>query len=355
MQMESVFFSSNDYFDSMIQDIESAKKQILIEMFIIENGVLFSKLVKSLESASQRGVLVYCVVDGLGNSLNKKTMLSYPFIHFRIFKPFWNQIFFLKQRNHRKMILIDDSIFYIGSPNIHDKALYWRESGVRVNKDNYLLKKSFWQTWNRSKGASIWDKIESKTERIFFSFKKFLSHKIILTDSSINRFKVLGFLFKKIQKENKRIWIQTPYFNPTPLIFNKLIKASKRNLDVRIIVPSRDKTDMAITKTIDRYYFEKLLSHGVKIYEYIPNMLHSKITLFDNDAIMGSSNWNHRSHLSDLEIDVVLNNKKCINEIQSQFMTDFSLSTQITQDSFKPLNWIQKLYFNIIFLIRKFL
>jgi cardiolipin synthase len=111
---------------------------------------------------------------------------------------------------------------------------------------------------------------------------------------------------------------------------------------------------MAITKTIDRYYFEKLLSHGVKIYEYIPNMLHSKITLFDNDAIMGSSNWNHRSHLSDLEIDVVLNNKKCIEKIQSQFMTDFSLSTQITQDSFKPLNWIQKLYFNIIFLIRKF-
>lgn len=351
--MDKLFFNSSFYFDYLIADINHAKKQILIEMFIVEKGEVLNKIIEALQNASKRGVKIYFVIDGYGLNVSNKYLQLFPFINFRVFKPIWNQILFLNQRNHRKLILIDDSITYIGSLNFHDKTVYWRETGVRIERDNYILKKIFWQTWNRSKGASFLDKIESKTERIFFSFKKFLAQKFLVTDSTVNRFKVHGFLFKKIQKSKKRIWIQTPYFNPTPLIFNKLLKASKRNIDIKIIVPSSDKTDMGITKTLDRYYLEKLIKNGVEVYEYIPQMLHSKITLFDNDSIIGSSNWNHRSHLRDLEIDVIINNKERVKEIESQLLEDIKKSTKITLDHFKRLNWIQKIYFNLVFLIRR--
>ena len=111
---------------------------------------------------------------------------------------------------------------------------------------------------------------------------------------------------------------------------------------------------MLISKAIERFYLEKLISKGVEVYEYLPHMLHSKITLFDHDSILGSSNWNHRSKYRDLELDLIINQKDLISELESQFRKDLSESHQLTQDNFPKLNFIKKLYFNLVMLLKKF-
>lgn len=352
--MSKLFFDSQSYFDSIIRDIDNSKKSILIEMFIVEEGKILNSLMDSLKRASQRQVKIYFVIDGYGSGISKKFVNNHNYVNFRFFKPLWNQIFYFKKRNHRKMFLIDDKISYVGSSNIHDNTLYWRESGVRVNSDNSLLKRSFWQSWNRSKGASIWDKLESKTQIAFTSFNKLLAQKIILTDSLTNRYKSKAFQWKKIHKSKNRIWIQTPYFNPPMVIFKELLRASERGVDIKIIVPSKEKTDMMISKTIERFYLEKLIQKGVEVYEYLPHMLHSKITLFDHDCILGSSNWNHRSKYRDLELDLIVNEKLLVSEVETKYTKDLKESLQLTMDNFPKLNFIQKLYFNLVMLIKDF-
>lgn len=356
---EKIFFNTHEMFEDFIADCKKAKKSIWIEVFSFENGQLLQKLLPVLKEASDRGVDVRIIVDGIGSLDTKKEfMRDYPKIQYKVFNPLWNKFWLVNRRDHRKLFIIDQSIAYVGSSNIDDKSYHWRESIVRLTGHSiYFLVESFYRSWVRvdTEGKSLLDKLSEKAKRFVsypFRFKRLLRHRIILTDSSFDRIKVKKFWASKIERSHKQIWITTPYFVPTALIYNSILKAIKNGVDVRIIIPAKNNIDLPFMKNIERFYIENLLKNGVKVYEYLPKMIHAKVCIFDNQVIMGSSNWNHRSRYSDLELDVMLSSKESYKLIHKQFLIDCDKSHLMTMGSFPRVNIVQRVYYRLLHFIR---
>lgn len=356
---ETIFFNTHEMFDNFIKDCQKAKKSIWIEVFSFENGQLLQKLMPVLKEASDKGLDVRIIVDGIGSLDTKKEFMNdYPKIQYKIFNPLWNKFWLVNRRDHRKLFIIDQSIAYVGSSNIDDKSYFWRESIVRLTGHSiYFLVESFYRSWIRvdTEGKSLLDKLSEKAKRFVaypFRFNRLLRHRIILTDSAFDRIKVKKYWVSKIERSQKQILITSPYFVPTALIYNALLKAVKNGVDVRIIIPAKNNIDLPFMKNIERYYIENLLKKGVKVYEYLPKMIHAKVCVFDQQVIMGSSNWNHRSRYLDLELDVILSSKESYNQVYQQFLIDCNNSHLMTMSNFPRVNIFQRIYYRLLNFIK---
>lgn len=359
-QSEKIFFEAKEIFQSFIEDCQRAKHSIWIEVFSFEDGELLQKLLPVLKEASEeKNIDVRIIVDGIGSLGTKKDFLSqnYPKIQYQVFNPLMN-LFLVNRRDHRKLFIIDQSIAYVGSSNIDDKSYNWRESTVRLTGESvHFLVESFYRSWIRvdTEGKSLLLKLSEKAQRFIsypFRFKRLLKNRIILTDSAFDRIKVKKYWIYKIERATSQIYITTPYFIPTSLIYNALLKAAKRGVDIRIVVPAKSNIDLPFMKNIERYYIENLLKHGVKVYEYLPKMIHAKVCILDKQVIIGSSNWNHRSRYLDLELDVILNKTESYRRVYQQFKVDCDQSHLITTENYPPVNLIQKIYCFLLHLIK---
>src|SRR5207249_2714190 len=100
-------------------------------------------------------------------------------------------------------------------------------------------------------------------------------------------------LLRRLSRCEKRVWITNAYFIPDAFLMKKLQDAAKRGIDVRILLPR--KSDIAIMPLASSMFYNRLLRSGVRIFEYLPKILHSKILIIDDWMLIGSSNLNHRS------------------------------------------------------------
>jgi cardiolipin synthase len=111
-------------------------------------------------------------------------------------------------------------------------------------------------------------------------------------------------LIKRVRSAEERVWLVTPYFIPPRRLIQALGKAAKRGVDVQILTSA--KTDVKLFQTLQFFYYPYLMKRGVKIYQYTEKVLHAKNVVIDDWMIIGSSNFNHRSVLHDLEVDLVI-------------------------------------------------
>src|SRR5690606_38318881 len=126
----------------------------------------------------------------------------------------------------------------------------------------------------------------------------------------------------------KRIWITTAYFNLGPRILRALLAAKHRGVDVRLVVPHR--SDVSFFPWLSRAMFAGCIKHGIEVYEFNGPMQHAKTTLFDDRAIVGSTNLNHRSYFRDLELDIVLDSSTAIETLSQLFLADCARSMRMT-------------------------
>ena len=355
---ETIFFKTSDIFDSFIKDCQNARESIWIEVFSLEDGKLLKSILPALVDASERGVDVRIIMDAVGSmDTNKSFLDKYSKIKLRQFRPIITNLFNINRRNHRKLFLFDQEVAYVGSSNIDDMSFYWRESAVRLKGSSVdLLVHSYYKSWQRVdlEDQTLLDRIKNKTKSLFetFNFKKMIEHQILLTDNSFDRIKAKRFWLNRIKKARKCIEITTPYFVPTLTIYAALVKAAKRGVEVTVLFPAKVNSDFPFIKNIERYYIESLLKHGVKFYEYLPQMIHAKVCLFDNQVIIGSSNWNHRSSQLDMELDVILTKKHSYKVVKDNFQADLKQSYEITLSNFPRVNFIQKIFFRLVMFLR---
>ncbi|GAH09354.1 unnamed protein product, partial [marine sediment metagenome] len=129
----------------------------------------------------------------------------------------------------------------------------------------------------------------------------------------------------------QRIWITNAYFVPDNVLLKRLRDAANNGIDVRILLPK--KSDVMVMPWASSTFYYRLLKSGVKIFEYLPSMLHAKSLIIDNWALIGSSNLNHRSLLHDLEADIMLKSTESIKQLESDFLNDLTQSREVELDS----------------------
>ncbi|MCR9203719.1 MAG: phosphatidylserine/phosphatidylglycerophosphate/cardiolipin synthase family protein [Halobacteriovoraceae bacterium] len=349
---EILFHQGDHFFDSLLSDCKKAKKEILIEAYIFETDDLGKRLLKVLRKKANEGIKVKILMDGIGSFsfcplLFKK--LTNENFEIRVFNPLpfqlaangkfcWRNyifplfrgLFWINKRNHRKTYIIDQKAAYVGSINItrlHSFRLHgersWRDTGIKLGDErSQILRNAFFRAWDDHLTHA------HKTHDILRAIE-ITRCGVRLNDCRLSRALQNNELLHRINRARRRVWITNPYFVPTPEIIRALQKAGERGVSVSIIIPR--KSDMKLFPLINSLASRQLAGEKIKVYEYIPRILHSKVMMIDDWCIVGSSNLNSRSLKHDLEVDVVLRQENNKASLIKQFLFDLADSTELNQ------------------------
>ncbi|OFY99357.1 MAG: hypothetical protein A2Z97_14895 [Bdellovibrionales bacterium GWB1_52_6] len=343
-QSEKIFHEGDSFFAGLAQDIAQAQKSIELEAYIFNDDALGHRISTALSDAARRGLRVRVMVDGVGSAswaLKILPELAAAGVQTKVYHPlpwiFWSfsliwrrglsgmLAFFrrVNRRNHRKLCILDHHRAWVGSMNISSSHLrefsgegVWRDTGVCVEGAAVLyLEAAFEKAWRKARGPL------QGVQREFFQWtgvdKGRWPKLIRLNDRRSRRKYYSRELLVRIGQAKRRVWLTTPYFVPSGPLIRALRTAAERDIDVRILVPR--KPDLFFMKWVSTAFYSSLISSGVRFFEYLPSVLHAKTAVIDDWATVGSSNFNHRSLLHDLEVDVVVHQPESLVELENHF------------------------------------
>ena len=282
------------FYDKMLSDIAKAKEYVYLETFRIGNDVIGERFRDKLTEVAKKGVKVKLLIDYWGGASVRNGFFS-PLYRaggeVRFFKKIkYNFDFFTRshRRNHRKLLLIDDKISYIGSSNITGYNLNWRESVLRM-EDNIteIFKKLFLQDY-KIYNRYIFSKAYYTRPVHYHNFD------IVRDVPLITRKKINNKFIEIIKKARSSIEIETPYFLPGFLLRKNLMEAAERGVKIKIYLPK--KSDVNLVDILRNKYLGPLSKKGIRFLFYEPNNLHAKLFLVDKKYFaVGSCNFDYRS------------------------------------------------------------
>lgn len=375
---EELILDGDEYFSKLKRAIWQAKKSIYLETYIFERGELGTDLILALRSAAMRGVEVKILVDGIGSHLFPDSFVDLiaggggeikifhpiPFapINFWDFKAplamaaeFFSRWGVVNKRNHRKVAIFDRESAFVGSFNILDDVLpslskedYWVEHGVLIRgKQVSDLVRSF-QAAYQGRGRL---KRLRRRMKLHQNIRSYWAGSLLRLNYTRKLRRWFNEdLVQRIGLARKRVWIVTPYFFPDYKIVDTLMNIQKKGVEV-VLLTSR-KNDVWLSKTLAQYYFGVLLRSGVQIYEFLPTLLHAKNYFIDDYVFIGSSNFNHRSLLHDLEADVVLSKDENIEKLEDEFKKNLSKADQLKLSDFEKRSLWDKILCRVFLLLK---
>lgn len=338
-------------FKFLLKDLKSAKKHIHMEYYILRDDKIGMKIIDILCDKAKEGVKVRLSIDDVGSSVsrkNKKRMVEsgvewYSFMPV-LFPGFTGK---MNYRNHRKIVVIDGQIGYIGGINVSDTYVnyeaspdYWRDTHLRiVGESAKSLQIHFLMNWEFVSGSII------EMEESFFpkeECKEFVAMQIAASGPDTDWANIMEVIFTAIVTSEKYVYLTTPYFIPNEQIITALQVASKSGVDVRLLIPKD--SDSWTAKHATNSYIECLLEADVKIYRYCKGFVHAKTIVIDDVfSTVGTTNMDYRSFNINFEINAIIYNEEKSLELKSHFFEDLKDSEIIDQQRWLNRPKIEKL------------
>jgi cardiolipin synthase len=310
----TLYATPAEWFDALHADILNAKKLIYIEIYRLNIDAVGHRIIEALSQKCKEGLDVKILVDSWGTK--DENGFFEPITSNKGQVRFFDKIkmsidYFSKnhQRNHRKIVVIDNHILHFGSANITEYSSHWRESILRIEDPIALtFKKILLENW---KNASL----EFYKKRKYLRTIKVGGYTIVRDVPSIYNQKIKTQFEKEIKKAKKSVVIITPYFLPGYKLRRLLILASRRKVEISIYVPSH--SDVRLVDQLRDKYLGGLHLNKIKIHYFQPTNLHAKLMLIDNETfIIGSSNFDYRSFRYMHEITLSGNNPAISNLVK---------------------------------------
>ena len=333
-------------FASIFEGIEAATEYVLIQFFIIHDDELGNELKHRLCAKAREGVRVFFLFDEVGSnklpaSYIKELRDSGARIHsFQTTRGSGNR-FQLNFRNHRKIVVIDGRVGWVGGHNVGDEYLGkttrfegWRDTHMRITGPSVLgLQFAFMEDWNWATDERLslgWD---------FVAAEGSSTPVLILPSGPADEVATASLMFQHaIHSARKRIWIASPYFVPDDGIINALQLAEMRGVDVRVLIP--DEPDHLLVYMSAFAFFGKMLKSGIEIYRYTAGFMHQKVFLVDDAAsAIGTANLDNRSFRLNFEITGIVLERDFADQVKGMLENDFARARQMTLDEIeeKPL------------------
>lgn len=361
-----VFTDGHQLFDKLIDDINHAEKQVYVEFYTFYADDLGKRVLKALEAAAKRGVTVKVLYDLSGSRgttyrffahLEELGGCAQPFnskSNKRITTPRLNY------HLHRKIVVIDQQIGYIGGFNIGGQYLgtapkfgYWRDTHLRiVGQAAMMLMVRFGMDWNTTCRKT--DKQRIDLTAPFKNFKveqptdeEDVAMQIVSSGPDNDNFAIRRGYESIISSAHKYVYIQTPYLIPGEPILESLVIAARSGIDVRIMIPCMP--DHPFVYRATEYYAKYLVNNGVKVYKYDNGFIHAKTMVSGNNlASVGSANQDYRSYRLNFEANAFAYSEQLTAELKAAFERDMEKSTLLTPEYFaKQSNWRKfKQYFS---------
>lgn len=288
-------------FSSMIEDILNAKQYIYLEMYRFANDAIGKRFREALKKARGNGIEICLLLDAYGTKPDDAFFaelieLGVKINYFKKFKFFFFNTFARNHtRNHRKLLLIDDEITYIGSSNLTSYSLCWRDLNLRMKHPiTHKFKGCFYNSLRKHK---LYEMVHfKKIEPIYYH-----GFSIIQDVPSTYNKHVRDYILNQINDAQEEIIMETPYFLPGYKIRKALMAASTRGVKVKIFIPLN--SDIALVDLLRTKYFGPMHKNGIEWRFFKPDNLHAKCLIFDKKRfIIGSSNIDYRSFIYQYEI-----------------------------------------------------
>lgn len=316
-------------FPCMIEELLNAKKFIFLEYFIIEDGIMWQKIINILEDKVKQGVEVRVMYDDVGsvmtvpstfvNELKKKGIKC---ISFNRLNPIVSIV--VNHRDHRKILVIDGKVAFTGGINIADEYInqkkkygHWKDNVIRVAGNAvWSFTVLFLTNWN----AISRENEDYEKYHVISTNKKTKGYIAPYGDMPFDDESVGQNVYLNILHQAKDYcYIMTPYLIIDSDMKSALIMAKKRGVDIRIITPGIP--DKKIIWKITKSYYPELLREGIKIYEYTPGFVHAKVFISDDViATVGTINLDYRSLYLHFENGLFLYYVDEIKKIKDDFI-----------------------------------
>ncbi len=347
----SYFSCGEEFFKDLIAKLKKAKHFIFIEFFIVKEGKMLSELLEVLNEKRQEGVEVYFMYDDVGCITglpkNFKETLSSMGIHYAVFNKVSLWLSFLSKannRDHRKICVIDNEYGYMGGINIADEYIneivrfgYWKDTAICLKGEAVAsLTIMFIQFFN------VFSKEKLAYQDFLLKIRKITSQSIVLpfSDSPTDEEDVGRTVHMNlITKAKKYVYIHTPYLILDYDMNHALITAAKSGVEVIITVPKIP--DKKTVFMVTRKNYESLLRAGVKIYEYTPGFVHSKLFVSDDKiALCGTINMDYRSYYLHYECGTLIAFDPEIKRMKDDYLKTLDKSEEITLYKASQTNFI---------------
>ena len=355
-QQEHLYDHAQRYFDELIASILQAQNSVVVEFYIFDCDSLGLKIIGALRRVRERGVAVRVLIDGVGTAESGEQTIAAmqaAGIAVKIFHPLpwqiarhgwslregsrlgrlWYLIRNINRRDHRKLCIVDNQVLWTGSLNVSLKHLpvaqggeNWRDYGVRLSGPGVA---EVAENFN-----ALWTHQRPRLRRGFFQY-----HWNNLT--ALARRRKNRLLVQQLSGATQRIWITSAYFCPSARVLKALKTAAAKGVDTRLLIPQT--SDVYWFPLLTASYYSDLLKAGVRVFEYGPRFLHAKALLIDSFCLIGSTNFNHRSYLHDLELDIVLHAAESKRQLEAYYLHDMAEATEVKLESIgfrKRLVWL---------------
>lgn len=329
------------FFPELLKDIAAATHHIHMNMYIIEDDALGRLVADALKAKARQGVKVRLIYDDVGcwrvgrrffEQMREAGVEVAPFLPVR-FPSFTSKV---NYRNHRKIIVIDGRVGYIGGMNIARRyvSTQWRDTMLRVQGGViYALQRAFLVDWYFVDHTLITDRIyyppvdEEATPSVHSStsnVQRPTSIAQVVTSGPMARYpEIMQGFVRIILAARRYIYIETPYFLPNEPILFALKTAALAGVDVRVMCPLS--SDARFIDWASRSYLREIYDAGAQVYLYKPGFLHSKLLISDDSLVScGSVNVDFRSLENNFEANVFVYDEGTALRLKKVFLDDQS-------------------------------
>lgn len=320
---------------AMLRAIAAARQSVKLESYIFANDEIGRQFAAALSTRARAGVRVRVNIDAAGSlfwgphRLVKSMQRDGVEVHW-FHRWTWRSPSRYNRRNHRKLLVLDGQLGFLGGFNIHrenSRAAYgerrWRDTHLEVHgqlaRNLEVLFDAFWSR-----------------HRLRYAVMRSRQGNLITNHSRYGRMLLRDLYAARFAGARQRVWLTTPYFVPDSRTQRGLMRAARRGVDVRVLVPR--KNDVRLVQWASRAAYANLLHAGVKIYEYLPRVLHAKTAIVDGAwCSVGTANIDYRSFFLNYELTFTVRDTILAGVLEKQFHDDLQQSEQI-----QPTSWARR-------------
>ena len=354
--------NGEEKFPLFLEALRSATDHIHLEYYIFEEDKIGNEIISILEEKAKNGVDVRITVDDFGSpTLNKhKKRFEGTGVDFQTFLPVhFTSLANSNYRNHRKILIVDAKVAFVGGINISDKYInqdgekspnnkvYWRDTSVMIKGEAInILQLRFYLNWMMTDGKNY---AISDSKYYNLSKEQYKDSAVVsfgFTSPGDKVHSAMEAMMLGIMLAKKKVQICTPYFIPSDEFKTAIFIAVSAGVEVELIIPKEG--DSVIVQQASLSYLKPFLERGVKVYLYNKGFIHAKtITIDDEIAYIGTVNLDYRSFFINFEITSVLQNDGLLQEMAKHFEVDRNNSDVLTIKHWMNRPWYNRTFASV--------
>ena len=356
-----IFTNGAQFYPAMRDAIRAAESSVNLEAYIFRPGEATAMIVDAMVERAAAGVEVRLVLDAIGSAAivgGSLQRLRDAGCHVYFYQPIaWYRLHRLNNRTHRELLVVDGRVAFTGGAGVADwwirpqgRMPAWRDTMARIEGPIVAaLQGVFAENWLECCGEILtgprhWPALAAAGT----------TEALLVKSSPSDRATVSRVVFQMlIEGAVGSIDISTPYFLPDRALRRALVRAARRGVPVRVVVPGAH-SDQLLVRLASRRMYRELIEGGVRIYEYRPAMTHVKALIVDETwAVVGTTNVDNRSFEHNDEVNVAFREPTVARRLRRDFEADIAASNEVTLAVWRERPWLEKLVGPICWLLER--